>query len=52
MFNALLTLLPQILCPYGYSDVSLTLVYNIMCITCKGILCLLQRIVFVIVELF
>lgn len=22
MFNALLTLLPQILCPYGYSDVS------------------------------
>ena len=25
MFNALLTLLPQILCPYGYTDVSQSL---------------------------
>ena len=28
LFNALLTLLPQILCPFGYSDVSLLITLN------------------------
>lgn len=38
LFNALLTLLPQIVCPYGYSDVSAEYLrcssLSIMCSVC------------------